>query len=161
MPLYLAIPLTLYLALAAAWDLSTRRVPNWMTLPIAALVLLWRLARLDASFLPFWLGCLALWALNALGGGDVKLLLVLFGFFPRLEQLTLLLVIAGVCIAAILFVRYARVRGLGVWAKRTAYRLSRLQFFPSRAEMATASDPFALFIALAGIAYVWAFAVVW
>lgn len=155
MPDYARIALTAYLVLAAVWDLRARRMPNWLTLPLLTGVLAWRLARLDFAFVPYWCGCLAAWLLNGLGGGDVKLLMALFGLFPRMELFYLLLTIAGVGIGAVLTLRYARARSLGAWLKRMAYRLSRLDLFPSRSEMEAAAEPFTLFISLAGIAYVW------
>lgn len=149
------IALTLYLALAAAWDFRTRRVPNWLTVPLLVTVLAWRLAHLDFAFLPYWLGCLAAWFLNSLGGGDVKLLMALFGLFPRVELFYLLLLIAGVSIGVVLLARHVRARSLGAWLSRSACRLSRLKLFPSKAEMEVAGEPFTFFISLAGIAYAW------
>ncbi len=58
--------LTAYLVLAAAWDLRTRRVPNWLTLPLLAGVLTWRLAQLDFTFVPYWCACLVAWLVNSL-----------------------------------------------------------------------------------------------
>jgi Flp pilus assembly protein protease CpaA len=150
--------LTAYLVLAAAWDLRTRRVPNWLTLPLLAGVLLWRLAQLDFTFVLYWCACLVAWLVNSLGGGDVKLLMMLFGLFPQVELFYLLLIVAGSGIGAVLFLRYARARSLGAWFGRMAYRLSRLNLFPSRSEMEAAAEPFTLFISLAGIAYAWVFA---
>ena len=152
------IVLTIYLILAAVWDLRTRRVPNWLTLPLLAGVLVWRLAQWDFTFVPYWCACLAAWLLNSLGGGDVKLLMALFGLFPRVELFYLLLIVAGAGIGVVLFLRYARARSLGLWFRRMAYRLSRLDLFPSRSEMEAGAEPFTLFISLAGIAYVWVFA---
>ena len=152
------IILSAYLALAAGWDLRTRRVPNWLTLPLLVAVLAWRVARWDWAFVPYWCGCLAAWLLNSLGGGDVKLLMALFGLFPRVELFYLLLIVAGTGIGTVLFLRHARARSLGAWFRRLASRLSRLDLFPSRSEMEAGAEPFTLFISLAGIAYVWVFA---
>lgn len=155
---YARIALTIYLVLAAVWDLRTRRVPNWLTLPLLAGVLLWRLAQLDFTFVLYWCACLVAWLVNSLGGGDVKLLMALFGLFPQVELFYLLLIVAGAGIGVVLFLRYARARSLGVWFRRMAHRLSRLDLFPSRSEMEAGAEPFTLFVSLAGIAYVWVFA---
>jgi Flp pilus assembly protein protease CpaA len=154
----LKLLLTVYLVVAAVLDFRTRQVPNWLTLPALVAVAVWRVWQLQFVFLLFWAGCVAAWLLNVLGGGDVKLLMVLFGVFPRVELFFLLLAVAGVSIAVVLLVRYARIpHGLRLLFKRTLYRLSRLQFFPSRAEAKMAAEPFTIFIAMAGVAYAWFF----
>lgn len=153
----IAVALTLYLVLVTVWDFKMQRVPNWLTMPLMATVLLWRVIHLDFQWAPYWLGCLALWLLNGLGGGDTKLLMVLFGIFPRMELLFLLLLFSIVCLAVVLFVRYARVRGLSMWLKRMAYRFSLLSLFPSRAEMQMGAEPFTFILALASVAYIWVF----
>jgi len=158
MPDCARVALTVYLILAAVWDLRTRRVPNWLTLPLLAGVLVWRLAQLDFTFVLYWCACLAAWLLNSLGGGDVKLLMGLFGLFPQVELFYLLLIFAGAGIGAVLTLRHVRARSLWAWLRRTAYRLSRLDLFPSRSEMEAGAEPFTLFISLAGVAYVWVFA---
>jgi Flp pilus assembly protein protease CpaA len=149
--------LTLYLALVTALDFKVQRIPNWLTLPPMIAGLLWRAAHLDFRWAPFWAGCLALWLLNGMGGGDVKLLMALFGLFPRIELFYLLVLFTVACVAPVLFVRYARVHGLAVWLRRMLYRFARLRLFPSRAEMQMSAEPFTFIIALAGIAYVWVF----
>jgi len=100
---YARVALTTYLVLAAVWDLRTRRVPNWLTLPLLAGVLAWRLAQLDFAFVPYCCACLGAWLVNSLGGGDVKLLMVLFGLFPQVELFYLLLIVASAGIGAVLF----------------------------------------------------------
>jgi Flp pilus assembly protein protease CpaA len=151
------IILSAYLALAAVWDLRTRRVPNWLTLPLLVAVLAWRVARWDWAFVPYWCGCLAAWLLNSLGGGDVKLLMGLFGLFPRVEMFYLLLVFAGIGIGVVLVARHLRARSLRAWLISLAGRVVRLELFPSRSEMEAGAEPFTLLISLAGVAYVWVF----
>lgn len=149
--------LTLYLIVAAVYDFRTQRVPNWLTVPPLVAILGWRVVHLEFVFLLYWAGCLAIWLLNGIGGGDAKLLMGMFGIFPRLELLYLFLIFAGVSLAVVLFVRYARLGKLKMWLTRTLNRLIALKLFPSRAEMEMAAEPFTVFISTAVIAYVWVF----
>ena len=152
---YAALALTGYLVLAAAWDLRTRRVPNWLTLPGVAGVLAWRLAHLDVSFLPFWVACLLTWHLNLLGGGDVKLLLVLFGLFPEVELFYVFLGVTAVVLAVLLVWRRARSHRLGALVSSLTARLVTLRLVPSREQLEEQGEPFAFLISLAGVVYVW------
>lgn len=151
------IGITLYLLIATVWDFRTMEIPPWMTWPPLAAVLVWRTTQSDFRFVPFWGALFVIWLLNGMGGGDVKLLMVLFGLFPRIELLYVFLVITGVGIAVVLFMRYARAHSLRTWFRRMSYRLFFLKP-ASRAEVELGEEPFTFFVALAGIAYVWVFA---
>jgi len=67
---------------AVGFDLRSRRIPNYLTLPAMGLGILWSLAQgglsaADASILGLFLGgalLFPLFALGKFGGGDVKLL---------------------------------------------------------------------------------------
>ena len=130
--MYLAIALSIYLLAAAVWDLRTLRVPNWLTLPVMGGILVWRLMgmaavngllrsglrsslclpALDLRFVPFWVGSFVAWRLRALGGGDAKLLMVLFGVFPEVELFYVFLAVAGVFLVLIVIGRRVRSRRL-------------------------------------------------
>jgi prepilin peptidase CpaA len=97
----LSIPFVLIMALAAASDLRTRRIPNWLTAAgMLAAPLLWglfagptaALASLVGGLLALMVGMI-LFALGALGGGDAKLLVVTGAFLGPARLLSALLVI--------------------------------------------------------------------
>jgi prepilin peptidase CpaA len=78
--------LLLLLATAAAMDVRARTIPNWLTLAVALLAVAWWIAiGLDGGAILLRIGCAAalllilagLFALGAIGGGDVKLLVAL------------------------------------------------------------------------------------
>jgi prepilin peptidase CpaA len=78
---------------AAAWDVRTRRIPNWLTVSAFALALLLRLPMglgavldgLGAAGIALAI-CIPVFALGGLGGGDVKLLTAV-GAFLGIERL--------------------------------------------------------------------------
>jgi prepilin peptidase CpaA len=81
-PILEYLPLLACLILAAAIDIRTRRIPNWLTVGLiltgfARAFVLWGGAGCAHSFFGLLAGAgpgLVLFALGALGGGDVKLL---------------------------------------------------------------------------------------
>jgi prepilin peptidase CpaA len=103
--LALSIPFVGIMLLAAASDLSTRRIPNALTVAgMVAAPVLWgilagpavALASIVGGALAFLVG-LTLFALGAVGGGDAKLLVVTGAFVgpARLVNALLLIGIAG------------------------------------------------------------------
>ncbi len=152
---WFSVGLSAYLLLAAAWDLRTMRVPNWLTLPALGGVLAWRLVHLDVSFLPFWAACLVSWYVHVLGGGDVKLLMVLFGLFPEVELVYALLIGAAVILALLVLWRRARIRKLRMFLVSVGHRVLALDFFPPARALQVQGEPFTFVIALVGIVYVW------
>lgn len=158
--------LALYLALLGAWDLRTRLVPNKLVLPGIGAVLVWRLARIaymlhaglfdwsELSFLiPWAIICFVIWPMRVFGAGDGKLLMVLFGVFPTIEFLVVLLIVSGVIMLAVLVIRYGRrrrltqlVAWLTVWLYGHGGRLR-----PTRAELDVLGEPTAFLFALAGM----------
>jgi|SRR6185437_10583143 len=69
-------------AVAAAWDLRTRRIPRWLTVPTLVLGLAWHAwhGGLASAFLAAAAGLVLgfmLLQLGAIGGGDAKLLAAL------------------------------------------------------------------------------------
>lgn len=108
-------------AMAAGWDLRTRRIPNWMTFPAALLGLALNLA-LDGSFglrqsaLGTLTGLALLvvpFAMGGMGAGDVKMLAALGAFGgPAFAFSTFLYgSIAGGLVALALLVVRSRVAG--------------------------------------------------
>lgn len=153
----------IYLAVAGAWDLKTRRVPNFLTLPGMGIVLLGRviriglqihagvLAQAEMAFIFYWAGIWILWNAGLMGGGDAKLLMVLLGIFPTLEFLTLLLAVSGLTMAAVLVWRYARRKRLGIFIKGFFTRLTHGRIFPTNAELDAMGEPTAFLFAAAGM----------
>lgn len=104
-----------FTAVAAAWDLRTRRIPNHLTLPVFAAGWIWQAidrgwAGLGDAGLGFLVGfgiLFVLWIVGGGGGGDVKLmgaLSVWLGF-----RLTLLVMIVSTLIVLAITV------GVMVW----------------------------------------------
>ncbi|HEY0838109.1 MAG TPA: prepilin peptidase [Azospirillum sp.] len=112
LPTLYAVPL----AMAMAWDLTSFRIPNWLTgalaaaFPVVALLapdgVAWG-GHLAAGAIAFALGT-ALFALRAMGGGDVKLLgavALWLGLGQLAEFLLLTGVLGGVLTLALLLSR--------------------------------------------------------
>ena len=157
--IYLAIILSVYLLVAAAWDLRTLHIPTWLTVPAVAAVLVWRTWQFDMAFLPFWFGCLVAWQFHWVTAGDAQVLMVLFGFFPNALMLYVLVLVAGLGLATVLVVRYGRVHALPLLFRRFKHQLTELSFLrPSKAELEWAGEPFTIFISTAGLIYIWIFA---
>ena len=156
--------LVVYLVLVAVWDLKTGRIPNLLTLPAMAGVAAYRVAsaaRLayyglppweEMRFVGFWAGVFVLWMLGV-GGGDAKVLMVLFGIFPTMEFMATLLLVTGGVMVVVLSVRYARQGRLGMFFKNMAFRAVRWSFLPTRAEAVEGGEPTAFLFSLA--AMVW------
>ncbi|MCY1665131.1 A24 family peptidase [Rhizobium sp. SL86] len=104
---FLAVILPAALAIAAATDLLTMKIPNWVSI---ILVLAFYPVALIAGFDPTQLGiatlaalavfagCFALFAMNVMGGGDAKLLTAAalwFGYNASLVSFLVLVSIAG------------------------------------------------------------------
>ncbi|WP_165216121.1 A24 family peptidase [Affinirhizobium pseudoryzae] len=103
----LAVILPVALAIAAATDLLTMKIPNWVSLAlIVAFYPTAYLAGFDvAQFgvatmvaLAVFAGCFALFAMNVMGGGDAKLLTAAalwFGYSASLVSFLVLVSVAG------------------------------------------------------------------
>jgi prepilin peptidase CpaA len=116
----LYVGLALMLAYAAVGDVRARTIPNWLVIAIAALApIMWGL-----SGMPLWpdvvlqigvaIGFMVLFsiffALNAMGGGDVKLIAALALWFPAIAFLQLLMVMSIV----------GGIITIGMWAREKA-----------------------------------------
>ena len=87
------------------------------------------------------------------------MMMVLFGFFPNVLMFYVLVLVAGLGLATVLVARYRRVHALPLLFRRFKYQVSELLFVPpSRAELEWAGEPFTIFISMAGLIYIWAFA---
>ncbi len=75
-------------------DLHRLRVPNWVTLPLMGIGLLWNFP----GALETWLACLLLfaaWRAGWIGGGDAKLWMALLWLAPAAQAQTAALVMSG------------------------------------------------------------------
>ena len=94
----------------SVYDFRTRRVPNWVTLPLLATGVILHFP----GALETWVGTLLLfsaWHVGALGGGDAKLWMALLWVVP-VEQVQPALIVMGAVLVgtalAQLFWRYVR-----------------------------------------------------
>lgn len=117
-PLHIGIVFALIMALAAASDLWSRRIPNVLAMAgVLAAPLLWGLAGGPSMALGSLVGAalalvvgMTLFAMGAVGGGDAKLLVVT-GAFLGPSRLVVALVIIGITGGALaLLVAFARGR---------------------------------------------------
>lgn len=155
------------LAQVAGWiDLRLQRVPNGLTVPGMILGLAVTGVRLVQGELGWgalgtiglvWLGCLAVWGLRLLGGGDVKLMMGLAALAPDLELVLAVAVALGLGLAVYLTFdarsgRWQRVAALII-------TVSAGRALPSRAEVAESyrrrATPAAPWIACGMLLYSW------
>ncbi len=84
--------LLVYLLVVSLYDLRTRRIPNWCTLPLI-------LAGMVAHFpghMDLWLACfllLSAWASGWIGAGDVKLWMAVLWALPDTNIPSLILLV--------------------------------------------------------------------
>ena len=96
-PLLLALVL-----LVSLHDLRRGRIPNWVTLPLLGIGLLWNFPsflRAGPGALETWLACLLLfaaWRAGWLGGGDAKLWMALLWLAPAAQAQAAILVMSGI-----------------------------------------------------------------
>jgi len=122
-----ALPLLALMLLAAVIDASSRRIPNWLSLPLLV-------AGLTSSFLPghlvtpgyAFLGLLAgfgltfiLFALDAMGGGDVKLLSAV-GAWVGPETVLLIFLVEAIIGMVIVLIQATAQGRIKVLARNTA-----------------------------------------
>lgn len=108
------VAITTLVCTAAWWDFSTHRIPNWLSVSGLAVALLLR-ALVGFSSLALGLEglglalavSLAVYALRAIGGGDVKLLAALGAFFgfPKVIGALALMAVLGGAFALVSMVR--------------------------------------------------------
>lgn len=110
--------LALMLLAACWWDLRTRTIPNLLNLAIALLAIpfwwstglhLWPDAAIQAGIAAVLFGLFAIaFALNAMGGGDVKLIgaLALWLPFPAVVVLLIVMSVSGGVLTLAMFLRH-------------------------------------------------------
>jgi prepilin peptidase CpaA len=167
----MGLVLAVLLLIAVVSDLSTRRIPNWLTFgaALAGVMIQWRLGAVSgvgfavggfvvglACFLPSYL-------FGALGGGDVKLMAAAGCFLG--PWATLVAALAATVAGGVLALgRIALRGGLPAWAMRYGTMLTALiathrfcYVAPSPGEPAAERFPYAVAIATgAVVSMVWA-----
>lgn len=87
-PLYMSIPVLVWLSVCAWFDWKSRRVSNWLTLPALVVAFLARVAGYGNGDWRFvWLLSILVilgWAANLVGGADAKVSLAIILLDPRL-----------------------------------------------------------------------------
>lgn len=153
---------TLWLLAVSVWDFFTRRIPNWLVLPIALLAMGWRIyeaaVRGALEGLAFSLGAWAvlytMWRAHVFGGGDAKFLMALFAMFPTAHFLLVFSLAVLAVSIPIVIVQYIKSRlrdlGDGRW-----YRRSRQDLLPTAEALRSKGQPFSWTFALPGVIYLW------
>lgn len=148
-----SVILSAYLALAAAWDLKSRVVPNWLTVPALASAGAWQLYQGHWEFLEAWAAIFALWMLRFFGGGDAKLMMALFALFPGVEFLVTFCWTAIACTLPQIVLKYRRISPLAL-ARRLKFALIT-GLLPSEEDLEERGVKSTWIISLAGVLYVW------
>ena len=145
--------LSAYLALAAAWDLKSGLVPNWLTVPALACAGGWQLSQGHWVFLQAWAVLFALWMLRFFGGGDAKLMMVLFALYPSVEFLVFFCWAALAATLPQIILKYRRTSPLTL-GHRLKLRLAT-GILPGEEELDRSGVRSTWIISLAGVLYVW------
>lgn len=165
MQFIIRIGLTLILFGLAIYDWRREQVPNAVVLPLLLATVALNGMRLmvgeltegqGALLVLTWAGCLGLWWMRALGGGDAKLVMALIGLFPDGKLLTMLV---GVLLVGHIIILLGRDGLLGLRRLGTLALITLQGAFPTRAEIRAAyqlrRSPITFLISLAGLAYLW------
>jgi len=105
---YRMLFISLFMLAAAVIDLRAHRVPPWLTLPVmggAVVYQLWVEGDI-IGLLITWSVAFLLWKLRFYGGGDAKVLMGLFGFYPMLSLAWAQVVVALVVSIPVLVYKY-------------------------------------------------------
>ena len=103
----------------AVYDIRTRNVPNWVTLPLLITGLMLQFPGAPET----WLGCFLLfsaWRFGVLGGGDAKLWMAFLWLVPtNLAQPALLVMAIAFLLTASAQVVWRKLRGHPLWRMRS------------------------------------------
>jgi prepilin peptidase CpaA len=125
LPTILLVLLAAMLLAACWWDLRTRTIPNLLNLAIALLAIpfwwstglhLWPDAAIQIGVAAALFGLFAIaFAMNAMGGGDVKLIgaLALWLPFPAVVVLLIVMSISGGLLTLVMFLRHRLAKQTG------------------------------------------------
>lgn len=158
----LKVAITCWLVAIAVWDHLSRRVPNWLVLPVmgGAMVYQVYLFVVDrtASGLGFalvaWVVLLLLWQMRIFGGGDAKLLMALFALFPTVQFLIFFSLVVLVVSLPLLVYQLVKRRGVSLLAGLRE-RARTGQWLPTDRELQVRGRPYCWTLALPGVIYLW------
>jgi Flp pilus assembly protein protease CpaA len=131
-------------------DLRTRRVPQIVTMPLLALLCLWRLWRGDSIVFLYWLAAFSLYAFHVCGAGDVKVILIELALWPSAAFVIVLGLTVAVLGTLVSTVHYRSIRAC---LRRLQIAGARLLSgcAPSETELAASGAP-QVFLFVAGAA---------
>lgn len=152
---------TLWMLILSTWDLRRHRVPNVLVLPVMLGALLWRLyffaAEADSScffVLISWVILFMLWQGHILGGGDAKVLMVLFAMFPTLQFLVMFSIVKLLVTLPLVVAKYWG-RRPGDLLQSARERAQAKQLLPDEHELRTSGQSNIWSYCLSGVVYLW------
>ena len=134
MPLIIAAGLALLCAAIVYMDLRYMRIPDWISIAVIALFVVWVfidypsvpvLARLLSALIGFVI-CFILFAFRIMGGGDTKVLPTLLLFVPVASMAAILFLFAAclfLSVVAVVILRKAVKSGRSSWMVFTSHKL--------------------------------------
>lgn len=167
-----ALILAAILVAAGVVDRAKGVVPTEITYPLMLAGIARAIVVGDPSFLLYWFALAGIYLLNVIGGGDVKLLMGMFGLWPHLEFfIAMEIVVIATHLPIVLYRRFrhtdarTQLRTAWIWLQvralevmlggTTAPKLisTAIAERPTEEELARHGDRLAIIFALAGIVY--------
>jgi Flp pilus assembly protein protease CpaA len=134
-------------------DLRTQRVPQIVTMPLLALLCLWRVWRGDSIVFLYWLAAFSLYAFHICGAGDVKVIMIELALWPSVTFVIVLGSTVAVLGSVVSLVRYR-----GVWSLFRSMQIAGARLLsgraPSEAELAASGAPQVFLYAAGAAVYV-------
>lgn len=156
------VVVTSWLVTVAVWDFITRRIPNWLVLPVALLALGWQVYRAiqrapDGLLftLGTWVVLYTMWRAHVFGGGDAKFLMALFAMFPTAQFLLLFSLVVLAVSIPIVVIQHVRPRLRRVPDTGQSASEQGVLPLPSAEQLRTRGQPFSWTFALPGVLYLW------
>ncbi len=167
-----ALMLAMILLAAGIIDRIKGIVPMEITYPLMLVGCVRAIVLRDPSFLLYWFALAIIYLFNVIGGGDVKLLLGMFGLFPHFEFFVVMEIVVVATHLPIVIYRHLRrstdrlfvkelftrihIRAIELMTgQTTTHELAREMIAqrPSDAELSKRGDRLAIVFSLAGILY--------
>ena len=149
--------ITLWLLIVSAWDHQSRRVPNWLVLPVMFVALGWRIYETlfaGVNALGFvvvaWIALFLLWQGHILGGGDAKFLMAILAIFPTTQFLIFFSLVVLVVSLPLLIIHCVKTRSLP-FRHGTDGRVG----LPTAEDLHQRGRPYCWTLALPGVIYLW------
>jgi Flp pilus assembly protein protease CpaA len=161
LPIALKVAITLWLIMVSVWDRLTRRVPNWLVLPVMLAALVWQAylqitgRAYDLLFaVTAWVVLFMLWRAHVFGGGDAKFLMALFAMFPKMQFLILFCIVVLATRVPMLVVKYARMGLPSLW-RSLRRQPGDPQLLPTAERLVAEGQQHCWALALPGVIYLW------